>query len=134
MANFKIGSITYDSKAAALAFYKNILNRYGAGFELNDEDFNHVMALCKMGWTDEQGAKSVEKIVVDFHPHYKSTKCFQIIIEGETYQFSYRLCIIGSSSNAVIFSQVCRHEVKEQIRQWRIQVRSATFFRLRWAK
>jgi hypothetical protein len=119
MANFKIGSNTYDSKAAALVFYKEILSRYEVGFELKEEDFNHVMALCKMGWTDEEGAKGIENIVVDFHPHYKSTKCFQIIIDGDAYQFSYRLRISGSSSNATIFSQVCRHEVKEQIRQYK---------------
>jgi hypothetical protein len=119
MPNFNIGTHVYSSKSAALAFYKSILSRYEVGYDLNEADFNYVLDLCKMGWTDGEGADEIENIVVDFHPHYKSTKCFQIIINGEIYQFSYRLCISGSSSNATIFTQVCRHEVKEHIRQYK---------------
>jgi len=152
-----IGDKTFDSKSKALAFYKDILNSYQIGKNLNKEDFQSVFDLVHMDFIAERikeyeaeynaeydGDKInlihivqqirdiikdygwetgdyIKSVMVDFHPDFRSTKCFYII-GGEGKQlFSYILTIKGALSNNQLFSRACRHLVAERLREFKKQ-------------
>lgn len=114
-----IGDLKFDSKSQAIEFYKKILNSYEADTELNDEDFESVLALCKKNMETEKEPLTIDNIIVDFHPTYHNTKCFQIVIDGYCYMFSYRLSISGSMSDMQLFSKACRNAVNDHLREYK---------------
>ncbi|MBQ0760546.1 MAG: hypothetical protein KKF24_02330 [Gammaproteobacteria bacterium] len=72
MSRFSItvGNKTFPSKKAALAFYKQIIDRYGFGENLSDEDAKSLIALgFKEEGTSEEVAELAEEMVADFHKH-----------------------------------------------------------------
>ena len=150
-----IGEKTFDSKSKALTFYKDILNTYEVGKELNEEDFQSVFDLVHMDFIAEEikayeseynaeydGDKMnviaivkrtrdiimdygwetgdyINSIMIDFHPDFRSTKCFYIIGSEGRQLFSYILKINGALSNNQQFSRACRHRVAERLREFK---------------
>ena len=153
-----IGDKTFVSKSKALAFYKDILNSYEVGKELNEEDFKNIFDLVHMDFINEEitaykeeyddddkmdiitivqqirdmindygweTGDYIRSVMVDFHPEFRSTKCFFLIgvMDGieEKQLFSYILAINGVLSDKQLFSRACRHLVEERLREFKKQ-------------
>lgn len=120
-----IGDMIFNSKSQAIDFYKNILNSYSAENEeeLNSEDFKSVLALYQKNVTEteENSLEKIDKIIVAYHPDYKSTKCFHFVRGDFLYVFSYRLSIKGALTDKEQFSRACRYAVKEHLRSFKMQ-------------
>ena len=127
--SISIGDRSFDSKSKALAFYKDILNSYKVGEELSEDDYKKVVDLVYMGYgKDEIKAYEtdtgdyIKSVIVDYHPDFRSTKCFFLIGGIEAKQlFSYILAINGTLSDSQLFSRACRHLVSERLREFKKQ-------------
>lgn len=141
--NITIGSKTFGSKAKAIEFYQKILHSYSAKEPLSDVDFNNLIDLfnyslkennaqteettIKVESNDDSSISSVDEadelivddIIVDYHPTYRSTKCFYFVIDQHYELFSYRLSINGGLSDLKLFSVACRNAVKERLRSFK---------------
>ena len=116
-----IGDLTFRSKAEATRFYKAILDKYSPGTALDEADFKHVLALCRLQW-DAKAESKIDAIVVDYHPAHRDTKCFLIEIEGHFHLFSYLLSINGEISDMRLFSRACRRAVANRLRDYKKEV------------
>ncbi|MBE0471230.1 MAG: DUF3223 domain-containing protein [Methyloprofundus sp.] len=148
MSRFSItvGNRIFSSKKAALAFYKQIIDRYNFGEKLSDEDAISLIALgFKEDGTPEEVAELAEEMVADFHknnddeippnkllgvmvdrhPDFRTTKCFYFFgdIDGESRKdiFSYRMAINGLPTDMQSFSRACRFTVHDRIRKFKIE-------------
>lgn len=63
----------------------------------------------------------VSSIKVDYHPEFKSTKCFYCLHGKEKQLFSYLLAINGRVSDSQRFSKACRNLVAERLREFKKQ-------------
>jgi len=140
-----VGDRTFSSKKAALTFYKQIIDRYGFGEKLSDED---AKSLIKLGFkeegTPEEVAELAEGMVADFHknddeipsskllgvmvdrhPDFRTTKCFYFFgdVDGKARKdiFSYRIAINGLPTDMQSFSRACRFSVHDRIRKFKIE-------------
>lgn len=113
-----IAGLTFESKSAAVSFFRSILDKYGNGTQLNEADFKHVIALAREKW-DPEASASAEAVIVDVHPFHAQTRCFHIVIGGYCHLFSYLVCINGSPSNLSIFSRACRQAVAPRLREYK---------------
>jgi Protein of unknown function (DUF3223) len=152
--SLNIGDKTFSSKSKALAFYKDILNSYDAGEELNKEDYTCVMDLIHRDYINEEvdyyqsenddkeennisllvqkirekiqdseveTDEHISSIIVDYHPEFRSTKCFFLICGNEKHIFSYRLSLNGDLSDSQRFSNACRNLIAERLRNFKKQ-------------
>ncbi|MBE0505839.1 MAG: DUF3223 domain-containing protein [Marinospirillum sp.] len=146
MSRFSItvGNKTFPSKKAALSFYKQIIDRYGFGENLSDEDAKSLIALgFKEEGTSEEVAEIAEEMVADFykngdeipsrklqgvmvdrHPDFRTTKCFYFFgdVDGKRIKdiFSYRMAINGLPTDIQTFSRACRFSVHDRVRKFKI--------------
>lgn len=140
-----IGDKTFPSKKAALAFYKEIIDKYDFGEKLTDEDAKSLINLgFKEEGTPEEVAEIAEEMVVNFyksdedvlsnkllgvmvdrHPDFRTTKCFYFFgdVDGKYRKdiFSYRMAINGLPTDMQSFSRACRFSVHDRIRQFKIE-------------
>jgi hypothetical protein len=127
--SISIGDKSFDSKSKALAFYKDILNSYKVGEELREDDYKKIVDLVYTGYDkDEIKAYEIDtgdyikSVIVDYHPDFRSTKCFFLMGGIEAKQlFSYLLAINGTLSDSQLFSRACRHLVSERLREFKKQ-------------
>jgi hypothetical protein len=127
--SISIGDKSFDSKSKALAFYKDILNSYKVGEELREDDYKKIVDLVYTGYDkDEIKAYEIDtgdyikSVIVDYHPDFRSTKCFFLMGGIEAKQlFSYIFAINGILSDSQIFSRACRHLVSERLREFKKQ-------------
>lgn len=110
-------SVSFKSKSEATAYFKEMLNRYNDGDELNADDDailfellqRHPEASDKIG----VGVKRIYRDRTPFHP----TSCFHIErTDGTTTDFSYPSCISGNTSSlAQRFYEACRFAVSQDL-------------------
>jgi len=126
-----IGDKTFSSKSKAQSFYKGILNSYEVGEELSEEDCKNISDLVYMDCGldneeisayEEETGDYIKSVMVDYHPEFRSTKCF-FLMGGidEKQLFSYLLAINGAISDNQRFSKTCRHLVSERLREFKKQ-------------
>ncbi len=107
-----IGNHSFKTKKKAIEFYKQILNSYLEGEQLNSIDFENIFSLLQKhpDFKIKIGT-GIKKIVVK-NSGYK-LNCFHLIrIDGTIEDFSYLKCINGEPSIFSIFSQACRKAVE----------------------
>ena len=115
--SIEIGENTFETKKEALAFYKEILNSYKPGDQLNDEDFELIFDLLKKHPNaKEKIGEGVEKIAVERDEY--TTQCFHIHrIDKSIENFSYIKCINGEPNDFTRFSKACRKATEEDLKQ-----------------
>lgn len=113
----EIGESVFTTKKDALAFYKEILNSYKPGEEINNEDFDLVFNLLRIHPNSaEKIGVGIEKIVVE-QDAYK-TICFHVLRKDNTKEnFSYIKCINGESNDFTKFSKACRKAVEKDLKE-----------------
>jgi hypothetical protein len=113
----QIGEYTFKTKSEAIEFYKDILNSYQEGDELNNSDFESVFNLIKNHPdSDRKIGCGIEKIVVENGGY--NYNCFHLIRQDSSKEdFSYRKCISGEPSNFSLFSQACRKAVENDLKE-----------------
>lgn len=124
-----VGVNIFPSKSKALEYFRGILNSYEAGDKLGKDDFKSVHDLACRNYDSEElieyendEENLIKFIVVDYHPEFKSTKCFFLITRAEEeYVFSYRLAINGALSDRQRFSNACRFLVSSRLRDFKKQ-------------
>ncbi|MCF7988729.1 MAG: DCL family protein [Methylovulum sp.] len=133
----KIGELNFNTKKAAIEFYRNILNKYDANTSVDDEDFSYLIDLLnynsdnnetatneenKAEDEDNESLEEIDDIYVDYHPVYKKVKCFYAVFGEEEWLFSYLLAINGGLSDEKKFYISCRNSVKEILRNFKIEM------------
>jgi hypothetical protein len=111
-----IGDKTFKYKKDALGYFKAILNAYGYGEILNENDKSDVLELLKLHPNFEEKNKSgIQGFKVDKVRF--NTKCFHIIKSDSTLSaFSYTKCINGNQSFTTKFSRTCREIIQGDLR------------------
>lgn len=133
----KIGELNFNTKKAAIEFYRNILNKYDANTSVDDEDFSYLIDLLNYNSDKNETAaneenkvededngllEEIDDIYVDYHPVYKKVKCFYAVFGEEEWLFSYLLAINGGLSDDKKFYISCRNAVKEILRNFKIEI------------
>ncbi len=125
--SIKIGELEFKYKKDALEYYKKILNSYGFGDSLNDNDYNDLIDLLCFEENDEEYIEE-EKVTDDeSSPDITDirvakvqygAKCFEIVwSDQETEYISYRLLITKPKHNpASYFNIACRNAIQEDLR------------------
>ncbi len=93
------------------------------------QDARSVIELAFREWSAEDiEAYKIEtggrcmSVVVDYHPQFKSTKCFFLVEDsGDMRAFSYRLAVTGGLSADQVFSRTCREVVAARLREFKKQ-------------
>lgn len=129
-----IGGHNFSSKKDAASFYRKILNSYSAKESLSEQDFGELIDLynysnskinnseeveCKAAEDEASDFVEVDDIYVDFHPTYKSTKCFFFVYADEESLFSFLLAINGGLSNDRLLYISCRNSVKKVLHDFK---------------
>lgn len=115
-----IGEKMFPSKAAAISFYRDILDSYEPGDELSQMDYHHLVTLClKDAEVDDNDIP--DAVIVDYHPAHKRTKCFHLLFDEDLYLFSYRMAITGGSSDMQLFRGACRNAVQKRLHRYKEQ-------------
>jgi len=133
--NIKIGALDFKTKKSATEFYRSILNKYEVGSSVDDEDFSYLIDLLNYNSDknsvllneeskDEADDElfTLDNIFIDYHPIYKKTKCFYAVFGDEEWLFSYLLAINEDLSDEKKFHIACRNSVKENLRNFKIQM------------
>jgi hypothetical protein len=112
----QIGECTFKTKSEAIEFYKDILNSYQKGEELNNSDFESVFNLIKNHpESDRKIGCGIEKIVVENGGY--NYNCFHLVRQDSSKEdFSYRKCITGEPNKFSMFSQACRKAVENDLK------------------
>lgn len=106
-------SKSFKSKSEATAYFKEMLNRYHDGDELNPEDDEILFELLQRHPnTDEKVGAGVKCFYRDPSPIHPSS-CFHLErIDGTTTDFSYTSCISGNPPTlSQQFYEACRYAV-----------------------
>ncbi len=123
--SIQIGSRIFKSKKEALTRYKIILNSYNFGEELNQTDFDELLALLD---THPRAKEKMGVGITTFRvaKGVYDTKCFEFVrADSSTEIFSYTLRINGPKTDFTKFREACRQAVQEDL----INVKQAFFKR-----
>lgn len=95
----------------------------GAEYDREGETFSTVVQRIRDQIQDYECevGEYINAIKVDFHPEFKTTKCFYCIGGKDEQLFSYILAINGAVSDSQRFSKACRHLVAERLREFKKQ-------------
>lgn len=110
-------SKTFKSKSDATAYFKEMLNRYNDGDELNSDDDTILFELLQRHpEADDKigvGVKRFYRAKSPIHP----TSCFHIErYDGTTTDFSYPSCISGNTASlSQQFYEACRFAVSQDL-------------------
>jgi hypothetical protein len=114
-----IGSRHFEYQKDAIEYYRKVLERYGIGDSLIDEDFDEVYELLR-NHPDAVGkiGGGVEDIFVSGDGYGK--QCFHVRrAGGSTENFSLHKSVKGEPSDFTKFCSACRKEVEEEMRKVR---------------
>ena len=112
----QIGSKKYKTKKEALLHYKNILNSYKLGEQLDENDTKDIYELLKRSKNFEKYKKAGIKAVQIIEIRYK-TRVFQIIRDDNSKKtFSYISKINSPKTNFTKFSAACRNIINDDLR------------------
>ena len=105
--------LNFNTKKAAIEFYRNILNKYDANTSVNDEDFSYLIDLLNYNSNNKETAaneeikdedednellEEIDDIYVDYHPVYKKVKCFYAVFGEGEWLFSYLLAAVSNTN------------------------------------
>jgi hypothetical protein len=112
----QIGEYSFKTKTEAIEFYKEIINSYQEGDELNNSDFEMVVNLLKNHPDSERKIGcGIEKIVIENGGY--NYNCFHLVRQDSSKEdFSYRKCISGEPNDFSLFSQACRKAVESDLK------------------
>ncbi len=119
-----------DYKNIVDLFYRDYIKEEIEAYETEyDADYDgekmNLIAIVQQvrGQVEDYGYENgdvIKSVMIDYHPEFRSQKCF-FLIRGidEKQLFSYLLAINGPLSDNRRFSMACRHLVSEQLREFK---------------
>jgi hypothetical protein len=86
--------VTYPSLEAFKAKFKGLIMKTKNGDEIAEKGAALLRGLLAHHPKGEQKLEKLKSFTVDFHPQYKTTRCFFLVREdGEKEDFSYHKCV-----------------------------------------
>lgn len=110
-----LGHLHFEKQGDALAYFKDVLNRYSPGDTIAPSDYADAEALLSgHPRAQEKIGDSIASLVVDHDQ--EGGQCFHVVrSDGSKENFSYRKCIAGDPEPFTAFSAACRRVVDADI-------------------
>lgn len=109
----KLRDIDFQNKGKAKIYFKEMLNKYNNGDEINKEDSLILCQLLERHPENEKIGIGIKRFYKDIAKGY-TTSCFHVErIDDSTTDFSYDCCINGKEPNLMTkFNKACKEEIK----------------------